>query len=127
MCPRTCFSEQWNSVDMSLETYLKISEVFPLVHHVYLSGWGEPLLNPNFIEMLEIAKEAGCAVGFTTNGAFLDSNIMQKLVRLQADLVSLSLAGATAESHEARRVGSDFHRLINNLTLLESIKVKTGS
>jgi MoaA/NifB/PqqE/SkfB family radical SAM enzyme len=112
---------------MSLETYTKISESFPSAHHVYLSGWGEPLLNPHFMDMLDIAKGLGCEVGFTTNGALLDGDTIQELVGLQVDLVSLSLAGATAESHGAKRVGSDFRSIIKNLTLLESIKMKTGS
>ena len=127
MCPRTCFSDQWNSIDMPLETYLRIAESFPSARNVYLSGWGEPLLNPHFEEMLRIAKEAGCAVGFTTNGAHLYGDIVKTLVSLQVDLVSVSIAGASAASHESKRTGSDFHGIIEKLTLLDSIKKIKGS
>jgi MoaA/NifB/PqqE/SkfB family radical SAM enzyme len=112
---------------MTLETYLRVAESFPSVRNVYLSGWGEPLLNPHFREMLEIAKEAGCSVGFTTNGAKLDVDIMETLVNLQIDLVSLSIAGSTVGSHESKRVGSDFHEITEKLTLFDSIKDKIGS
>lgn len=127
MCPRTCFPDQWDSTDMTLETYLRVAESFPSVRNVYLSGWGEPLLNPHFREMLEIAKEAGCSVGFTTNGAMLDVDVMKTLVDLQIDLVSLSIAGSTVGSHESKRVGSDFHEITEKLTLFDSIKDETGS
>jgi MoaA/NifB/PqqE/SkfB family radical SAM enzyme len=112
---------------MPLEMYLRVAESFPSVRNVYLSGWGEPLLNPYFGEMLEIAKEAGCSVGFTTNGAELDVDIMKTLVNLQVDLVSLSIAGSTVGSHESKRVGSDFQEITEKLTLFDSIKAKTGS
>ena len=99
MCPRTVFGDRWTSADMTLETYGRIAENFSDVSNVYLSGWGEPLLNPHFPEMVRLAKEAGCTVGFTTNGARLDDETMGQIIDDRVDLVSLSLAGATAPTH----------------------------
>jgi MoaA/NifB/PqqE/SkfB family radical SAM enzyme len=127
MCPRTVFSDIWSSSDMTLETYGRIAEHFPIVRNVYLSGWGEPFLNPHFGEMVRIAKEEGCAVGFTTNGAFLDDQAMARMVDDQVDLVSVSLAGAKAATHESMRVGSNFTEITGMLARLDRLKQRARS
>jgi len=127
MCPRTIFSDQWVSTDMSLETYRRIAEHFPLVRNVYLSGWGEPLLNPHFKEMIGLAKEAGCTVGFTTNGARLDDETIAQLVDDQVDLVSVSLAGATSPTHDSIRAGSSLLGISEKLEQLRTQKKRGRS
>lgn len=112
---------------MDLETFKKLSDFFPMVKNIYLSGWGEPLLNPHFFEMVKLAKKAGCNVGFTTNGALLDNKTIRDLVKDQVDLVSISLGGATQESHESKRVGSHFKKVNEKLALLNSIKIESRS
>jgi MoaA/NifB/PqqE/SkfB family radical SAM enzyme len=77
--------------------------------------------------MMRIAKDAGCAVGFTTNGALLDEEIMVGLIDDQVDLVSLSLAGAEATTHESMRVGSDFTEITGKLARLNRMKKRSRS
>jgi MoaA/NifB/PqqE/SkfB family radical SAM enzyme len=127
MCPRTVFGNRWTSADMTLETYGRIAENFSDVRNVYLSGWGEPLLNPHFPDMVRLAKEAGCTVGFTTNGARLDDETMGQLIDDRVDLVSLSLAGATAFTHDSRRTGSRFDDVIGKLERLRELKKRRRS
>lgn len=109
-------------MDMPLETCEKIGGFFPHTQNVYLSGWGEPLINPYFLDIAQMAKAAGCSVGFTTNGALLDDAMMRKIIDLHIDLVSVSIAGATAETHESGRVGSDFEQLTRSLRSLADLK-----
>jgi len=127
MCPRTVFRDRWASADMALETYGRIAENFSDVRNVYLSGWGEPLLNPHFPEMVRLAKEAGCTAGFTTNGARLDDGTMGQLIDDRVDLVSLSLAGATAPTHDSRRTGSRFNEVVEKLERLQALKKRRRS
>ncbi len=127
MCPRTVFRDRWASADMTLETYERIAENFSDVRNVYLSGWGEPLLNPHFPEMVRLAKEAGCTAGFTTNGARLDDETMGQLIDDRVDLVSLSLAGAYARTHDFRRIGSRFDDVIGKLERLRELKKRRRS
>jgi MoaA/NifB/PqqE/SkfB family radical SAM enzyme len=127
MCPRTVFRDQWTSSDMTLETYERIAENFSNVSNVYLSGWGEPLLNPHFPEMVRLAKEAGCTTGFTTNGARLDDETIGLLIDDRVDLVSLSLAGATASTHDSRRTGSKLNELTGKLARLNRMKKRSRS
>jgi MoaA/NifB/PqqE/SkfB family radical SAM enzyme len=107
---------------MSLKTYRNIGKFFPYTENVYLSGWGEPLLNPFFVEMIQRAKKAGCSVGFTTNGELLEAPVGEKLIDLQTDVVSFSLAGATGKTHESLRRGSSFKNLTKNIRTITRLK-----
>jgi MoaA/NifB/PqqE/SkfB family radical SAM enzyme len=127
MCPRTVFGDRWTSSDMALETYERIAENFSNVRNVYLSGWGEPLLNPHFPEMVRLAKEAACTAGFTTNGARLDDETIGLLIDDRVDLMSLSLAGATASTHDSRRTGSRLNELTEKLERIQELKKRGRS
>ena len=109
---------------MEWETYKKISQYLPLVNSVYLSGWGEPLLHKRLVDMVKVAKEAGCYVGFTTNGTLLTYEISKKLVDLNLDLIEISLDGATPQTYEEIRKGAKFKNVIDNISTLISLKHK---
>jgi MoaA/NifB/PqqE/SkfB family radical SAM enzyme len=112
---------------MSLDTYEKISKSFPYVENVYLSGWGEPLLNPNFLNMIRLAKEEGCSVGFTTNMEKFDEHTMRNLVEFDTDLVGISIAGFSDKAHNSIRKGSNLRLVLKNISKLNDIKDETGS
>ena len=92
-----------------------LARAFPRVRHVHLQGWGEPLLHPRLLDMVATAKAAGCRVGLTTNGMGLEPDTAKSLLDLGLDLLSISIAGATRETHESIRVGSDFSRILENV------------
>lgn len=122
MCPRTFFTEKWIFQDMSMATYKEIQKYFGLTRWVYLQGWGEPLENKHFMEMLHIAKEAKCRVGATTNGVHLTEKNVSMLLDEGIDLVVVSFGGVTRESHEALRKGSDSGSLIGGVDRLVRMK-----
>jgi MoaA/NifB/PqqE/SkfB family radical SAM enzyme len=127
MCPQTVFRDRWTFADMAIETYKRIAENFSNVKNVYLSGWGEPLLNPHFPEMVRLAKDSDCTVGFTTNGASLDDETMGQIINDGVDLVSLSLAGAIAHTHDTRRIGSRFKEVIEKIERFQELKKRMRS
>ena len=120
-CPTT-FTAQPNSKYMTMETFLSLAPYLSLTQWIYLQGWGEPLLNPDIWQMVSISKEAGAKVGFTTNGTFLDQATIRQLVDQEVNLISISLAGATAKTHEAHRVNSNFTELLINIQNLVARK-----
>jgi len=122
MCPRTALADQWKSMDMPFETFEKISQYFTHTKWVYLSGWGEPLLNKRILDMVRLAKDNGCLTGFTTNGMLLTEKTCRRLIELELDVLSVSIAGATKKTHEAIRVGSNFSRLKGNMKALSNLK-----
>jgi len=115
MCPRSALAHQWPEIDLSWEAFQRIVPVFGYVQHVHLQGWGEPLLHPRLAEMIAAAKAAGCRVGLTTNGMGLDRETAERLVAADLNLLSVSIAGATRETHERLRVSSSFSSIIENV------------
>jgi MoaA/NifB/PqqE/SkfB family radical SAM enzyme len=127
MCPVTVLADQWPSYDMSWPTFERIASAFERVKWVYLQGWGEPLLHRRLLDMIERAKAAGCRVGFTTNGTRLTRDTGARLLERGLDLLAVSIAGATAATHEQIRVGSDFARLIENVRRFIALRNERGS
>lgn len=111
MCARKALIDQWNSLDMTLKTYKKISKFFPYAKSVHLQGWGEPLLHKDVIKMVKMAKKSGCSVSFTTNGTLLTRETSEEVTELGVDVIAVSIAGATRETHEKIRTGSNFEEL----------------
>jgi len=124
-CPRTVYQDRWPNRHLSLETFRKLLPAFSQTDLVYLQGWGEPLLNPDFIDMAALAKDAGCRVGTTTNGMLLDVRKMEQLVELDLDLVAFSLAG-TDEKNDRIRQGTNLGRILAALESLQKVKERQG-
>jgi len=80
-----------------------------------LTGGGEPLLQPRLIEWLTDAKSAGCQTGFLTNGLLLNEKIAEKLLSSGLDWLGISMDGASKETYEKIRIGSDFDKVCENI------------
>jgi MoaA/NifB/PqqE/SkfB family radical SAM enzyme len=94
---------------------------------VYLQGWGEPLLNPDLFSMIRACKAKGKHVGFTTNGMLLNDENIRRLVDLETDMISVSLAGTSPAVHNRIRRGTDLAKIIENLERLQRIRAEKGS
>lgn len=126
MCPKVALASHWTGLDLPWETFHCIARAFPLVQHVHLQGWGEPLLHPRLFEMIALAKRARCRVGLTTNGMDLDQDTGRRLLELQLDVLSVSIAGATRETHEGIRGRSDFSVILQNVRRLLEARREQG-
>jgi MoaA/NifB/PqqE/SkfB family radical SAM enzyme len=127
MCPVTVLAERWPATDLAWETFERIAAAFGSVKWVHLQGWGEPLLHRRLFDMIELAKRAGCRVGFTTNGTRLTPATNERLLTLGLDVLAVSIAGARASTHETIRAGSDFAKLIENLAAFLALRRARGS
>jgi MoaA/NifB/PqqE/SkfB family radical SAM enzyme len=124
-CPRTVYQDRWSNRRLSLETFKNLLPAFSQTGLVYLQGWGEPLLNPDFFAMAELAKTAGCRVGTTTNGMLLDIPQMEQLVDLEVEVVAFSLAGVD-EKNDRCRQGTSLKRVLAALKSLKEVKERQG-
>lgn len=115
MCPRSALADRWPEIDLAWQVFERIARAFPRVQHVHLQGWGEPLLHPYLFDMITRAKASGCRVGLTSNGMGLDQETGKRLLDLDLDLLSVSIAGATRETHERIRVASNFSLILENI------------
>lgn len=77
--------------DMDLKLYKNIIDRLTGIKEVYLTGWGEPLMQPKIIEMIAYAKNKGMRVSFTSNGSLLTKDISKKLIKSGIDSISFSV------------------------------------
>ncbi|GAB4532088.1 MAG: radical SAM protein [Anaerolineae bacterium] len=127
-CAHRGLKEQWVHGDLPWELYRDV--IAPELHHfelVYLQGWGEPTLHPYLWDMLELARQAGCRTGFTTNGIRLTTDYAARLLDASVDILCISVAGASAETHEALRVGSRFEQLVTAIEAVTRLKAQNNS
>ncbi len=123
-CPRTAYRQRWHDRHLGLETYRKLIPSFARTRLVYLQGWGEPLLHPHFFEMARMAKEAGCLVGFTSNGSCLDEDRIREALGVPVDLIALSLAGTT-DRNDLIRKGTSLSQVLGAVDRIKMAMAKT--
>ena len=125
-CPRTVYQHRWPNRHLSLATFAKLLPSLARTRLVYLQGWGEPFLHPDFFRLVARAKQAGCRVGTTTNGMLLDSEVIRRLIESGIDLVAFSLAG-TDEKNDAVRRGTSLKKVLAAIQALGRAKEELGS
>lgn len=124
MCPRNAF--QSPNQNMSGEVFEKLSKDFTLFGLVDLTGWGEPLLHPDFFKFVRVAKEKRCIVKFVTNGLLLDETKALKTLESGVEWVVFSIDAATEETYRKIR-GADLGKVIENVQRLNLLKQKHGA
>lgn len=112
---------------MCFHTFRGLVDGLPRLERLTLQGLGEPLLAPDFFRMVEYATARGIRTGFNTNGTFLTPDASERLVRLGVDWLHVSLDGATKETYEAIRDGSDFGLVTRNIRELVRARRRLGA
>ncbi len=123
-CPHTLAKEKWHNGHFPLRLF---HDLLPSLSHtnlVFLQGWGEPLLHPDFFEMVRLCKKQQKMVGFTTNGLLLNKEVIHTIVDLQVDILGVSFAGTTSSTHNRIRKGTDFDTVVAALEYLQRIKAE---
>jgi len=69
---------------------------------IILTG-GEPLLRPDVFELARYGNDKGFRMTMATNGTLLTSEMVRKTLESGIQRISISIDGATAESHDAFR------------------------
>jgi len=77
--------------DMDFALYKKIIDRLGGVGEVILTGWGEPLIHPKIVEMVEYAKKKNRWVSLTSNGSLLTTLLAKKLLQTGLDSISFSV------------------------------------
>lgn len=119
---------------MPMELYRKIVDdiaAFPEpLKALRLNGNGEPLLHPEFPEMVRYAKERGIAdsIEFLTNGSKLNPELNEQLVASGLDRIRISIEEISEEGYRHMAgVSIDFDRLVSNIRDLYERSVRAGN
>jgi MoaA/NifB/PqqE/SkfB family radical SAM enzyme len=125
-CPHMVYQENWTSQHLAPATFRRLLPILNRARLVHLQGWGEPLLHPDFFTMVSLARQAGCQVGTTTNGMFLDADGLRRVVDLEMSVIAFSLAGV-GDNNDAVRRGTRFATVLEKIETLSEIKARKGA
>jgi len=100
---------------MSDEVWAAIRPYLSEVNSVDFTGGGEPLLQPKLEEWIAEAQKAGCETGFLSNGLLLKKDRLKQILDAGVDWICISIDGATADTYNKIRIGSDFERVCANV------------
>lgn len=125
-CPHTTRADVWKSRHMLPETFAALWPLLCKVSRVHLQGWGEPFLNPYFMDFVSLARRAGCQVSTTTCGMRMDEDLALQIVESGIDIVAFSLTG-TDEAGNAARAGIPFFRVEEAVRTLQKLRRKKNA
>lgn len=107
--------------DMSFENYQKFVDDNPQLIEVKLHGLGEPLMHKKYIEMVNYLADKSVWVRTTINGSLLHvRDNAKRLIDSGIGEIQTSVDGATKEVFEKIRGNSNFEKVVENLTNLNS-------
>jgi MoaA/NifB/PqqE/SkfB family radical SAM enzyme len=93
-------------------------------------GQGEPLLHPQLLDLIRLAKGAGLQTTLMTNGTLLTEEKIHGLIDSRLDQIRVSLWATTPEEYAANYPGSSprlFEAMLAGLALLASISRSRAS
>jgi MoaA/NifB/PqqE/SkfB family radical SAM enzyme len=105
-------------VHLSLADFTRILDQLPTVYRIKLVGLGEPLLNPDFFEMVRTARRRRVRVLTTTNGSLLDADRRREILSCGLQHLNISIDAADAETHARLRPGSDLDKIAEGVRAL---------
>lgn len=109
------------------ESHAHLDELIENALTVYLFGFGEPTLHPQFADLVRHVSELETQIEFVTNGLGIDEALARLLVEERVRKINISFSGATKSDYENVYIGGDFDRVIANIARLASMKREARS
>ena len=128
MCDHPSMKREKQHMDMSVYTKTIDNMASLGLGRMGLSRFGEPLMHPSIIEMIQYAKSKGIRrVSMSTNATLLTEQLAEGLIRSGLDDLAISIDGASKETFERIRVGANFEKVVANVERLIEIRKKLGA
>jgi len=89
-------------------------------------GIGEPLLHPDIVEMVSLAKALGVKTELVTNALLLDGRIAEGLTAAGLDRIVVSVDGVSSKSYECIRTGGNLGAVMENVGYLNRLRSRNG-
>lgn len=121
---RTCLKGYgpYYAEDLRDEIFEKIKkELMPVNCRNLLTGFGEPMLSRNFDDVMKYSLENGSEVHFVTNASLLNFKRLESLLKFPVTIV-ISMDGATKETFESVRDGSNFDMICDKLAMIKKLR-----
>jgi len=127
---KMCFKRGITEKPHKHMTFIEFKEILDKVSPrlgINFIGLGEPLLNPEFKEMLLECKRRGLGINFATNGMLLNKEWYELFVKLKIPKISISIDGATKKTYESIRINSNFEKVTQNIKDFAKFKKEMNS
>ncbi len=124
MCEHTYMQKVGGHMDF--DQFKKLLDSNPNVQTLNITGIGEALMNPAFLDMVDYAKKKGIYVWFSDNMTLMTERSAKRLIGAGTDFIVLSLDGATKETFEKIRVGARFEHVLENTRRLIRLRDEQG-
>jgi len=95
-----------------------IDELGAYLEIVSLYNWGEPLLHPDILELIEIINSSDIKVRISTNLMDLTPDIAKGLAKSNLRKVFISCDGASQKTYKRYHTKGDFNIVMDNMRLL---------
>ena len=98
------------------------AEFDQLNKHILPQFQGEPLMNPDFLELLEYINSKKITFGFTTNSSLLTKEVTDKLNTFEYfKNIAFSIDSINKETFEKIRVNANYDKLLSNIEYFLSV------
>ncbi len=114
MCVKQAEGACISDADMNMEVFRSLEPAFPHLEGLILNGIGEPLLTPNLVKMITLARASmpkDANISFQTNGMLLTQKRAEELVRagLSTICLSVDVVGENGIFHGGEDVTGTIH------------------
>jgi hypothetical protein len=89
---------------------------------IRFTGWGEPLLHKDVLEIARMAKNESLRVKIYTNGQSLTKELMEGFIEIGLDDLQFSLQGLNKEQYLFNRRLGDYDRLKKNILMASAMR-----
>jgi MoaA/NifB/PqqE/SkfB family radical SAM enzyme len=128
MCMRH-IPESWDASDVSSDVLEPFLEASPYINSAFIGGVGEPLLYKDLCGVVKVLKgrmpEAG-QIGLNTNGTLMTEHSASRLLDAGVNWICFSVDGATRDTYERIRSGSNFKDVIKNIAYTVEYRISSG-
>jgi radical SAM protein with 4Fe4S-binding SPASM domain len=109
--------------NMPMSTFRKIiDEGRDCLEFAVPYGVGEPLLNPEIVDMIAYCTQRGISTGISTNATVLTEEYSRKLIEAGLSHLTLAFEGTRREVFETYRKGADFDKVRDNILAFLQVK-----
>ena len=113
---------------MSLDDFREIlDKLSPDLIYLTLYFQGEPLLNPGFTTMVQMARKRRIFVATSTNGHFLNDQKVSEILNSGLNHLIISMDGLDQETYEKYRVNGNLQTVIDGIIRLVAAKKALNS
>ena len=109
---------------LRLDDFRKLLDDNPSLALIELSNYGEIFLNPQLLQILELAHQRNVAMS-AANGVNLNNvrdEVLEAIVKFRLRAMTCSIDGASQETYRRYRVRGNFENVIGNIRKINEFK-----